>query len=185
MAEKKIDGKVAKNGLTDKQRRFCDEYLCDMNATQAAIRAGYSKRTAYRTGCDNLKKPQIRAYIDQQMAEKDAELVATQNEVLQYLTSVMRGKSVAVEVVVEGTGEGTSEARVIEKEPSEMERIKAADQLAKCHGLYRDKEKLKIDLERLEIEKQRLELEKRKADADEPDREIKVVIGGYEEEWSE
>ena len=51
MAEKKIDGKVAKNGLTDKQRRFCDEYLCDMNATQAAIRAGYSKRTAYRTGC--------------------------------------------------------------------------------------------------------------------------------------
>ena len=66
-----------------------------------------------------------------------------------------------------------------------MERIKAADQLAKCHGLYRDKEKLKIDLERLEIEKQRLELEKRKADADEPDREIKVVIGGYEEEWSE
>ena len=169
-----------KNGLTDKQKRFCDEYLCDMNATQAAIRAGYSKRTAYRTGADNLKKPQIRAYIDKRMAEKDVELIATQNEVLQYLTSVMRGESVAVEVVVDGGG-----AKLIEKEPSEMERIKAADQLAKCHGLYRDKDKMKIDLERLEIEQQRLEIEKQKADAAEPDKEIRVEIGGYEEGWSE
>lgn len=167
-----------KNGLTDKQKRFCDEYLCDMNATQAAIRAGYSKRTAYRTGADNLKKPQIRAYIDKRMAEKDAELIATQNEVLQYLTSVMRGESVAVEVVVDGDG-----AKLIEKEPSEMERIKAADQLAKCHGLYRDKDKMKIDLERLEIEKQRLEIEKQKADAAEPDKEAKIVITGYDESW--
>ena len=178
MANKKTKSRPGKNGLTDKQKRFCDEYLCDMNATQAAIRAGYSKRTAYRTGADNLKKPQIRAYIDKRMAEKDAELIATQNEVLQYLTSVMRGKSVAVEVVVDGDG-----AKLIEKEPSEMERIKAADQLAKCHGLYRDKDKMKIDLERLEIEKQRLELEKQKADAAEPDTEAKIIITGYDESW--
>lgn len=178
MANKKTKSRPGKNGLTDKQKRFCDEYLCDMNATQAAIRAGYSKRTAYRTGADNLKKPQIRAYIDKRMAEKDAELIATQNEVLQYLTSVMRGKSVAVEVVVDGEG-----AKLIEKEPSEMERIKAADQLAKCHGLYRDKDKMKIDLERLEIEKQRLEIEKQKADAAEPDKEAKIVITGYDESW--
>ena len=178
MANKKTKSRPGKNGLTDKQKRFCDEYLCDMNATQAAIRAGYSKRTAYRTGADNLKKPQIRAYIDKRMAEKDAELIATQNEVLQYLTSVMRGKSVAVEVVVDGDG-----AKLIEKEPSEMERIKAADQLAKCHGLYRDKDKMKIDLERLEIEKQRLELEKQKADAAEPDKEAKIIITGYDESW--
>lgn len=45
--------------LTDKQRRFVDEYLIDLNATQAAIRAGYSEKTAYRTGADNLRKPQI------------------------------------------------------------------------------------------------------------------------------
>lgn len=178
MAQKKKKNSSGKNGLTDKQKRFCDEYLCDMNATQAAIRAGYSKRTAYRTGADNLKKPQIRAYIDKRMAEKDAELIATQNEVLQYLTSVMRGESVAVEVVVDGDG-----AKLIEKEPSEMERIKAADQLAKCHGLYRDKDKMKIDLERLEIEKQRLEIEKQKADAAEPDKEAKIVITGYDESW--
>lgn len=178
MAKQKTKSRPGKNGLTDKQKRFCDEYLCDMNATQAAIRAGYSKRTAYRTGADNLKKPQIRAYIDKRMAEKDVELIATQNEVLQYLTSVMRGESVAVEVVVDGDG-----AKLIEKEPSEMERIKAADQLAKCHGLYRDKDKMKIDLERLEIEKQRLEIEKQKADAAEPDKEAKIVITGYDESW--
>ena len=66
-----------------------------------------------------------------------------------------------------------------------MERIKAADQLAKCHGLYRDKEKMRIDLERLDLEKQRLEIEKQKADAAEPDKEIRVEIGGYKEGWSE
>ena len=49
--------------LTAKQKRFCDEYLIDLNATQAAIRAGYSEKTAYRTGADNLRKPQIEEYI--------------------------------------------------------------------------------------------------------------------------
>ena len=45
--------------LTAKQKRFCDEYLIDLNATQAAIRAGYSEKTAYRTGADNLRKPGV------------------------------------------------------------------------------------------------------------------------------
>ena len=53
--------------LTPKQQRFAEEYLVDMNATQAAIRAGYSERTAYRTGCDNLKKPHIRVLIERGM----------------------------------------------------------------------------------------------------------------------
>lgn len=64
---------VLLDGMTAKQRRFCDEYLIDLNATQAAIRSGYSEKTAYRTGADNLRKPQIREYIDQRMAEKEAE----------------------------------------------------------------------------------------------------------------
>lgn len=46
-------------GLNDKQLRFIEEYLVDLNATQAAIRAGYSERTAYRQGADLLKKPQV------------------------------------------------------------------------------------------------------------------------------
>ena len=51
------------NKLTDKQRRFCEEYCIDLNATQAAIRAGYSKDTAGVIGCENLKKPNVAEYI--------------------------------------------------------------------------------------------------------------------------
>lgn len=76
--------------LTEKQKRFCDEYLIDLNATQAAIRAGYSEKTARQTATENLSKPYIREYIDKRLAEKDAELIADQDEVLKYLTSVMR-----------------------------------------------------------------------------------------------
>ena len=49
--------------LTDKQRRFCEEYLVDMNATQAALRAGYSTRSAHSIGSENLTKPEVRAYL--------------------------------------------------------------------------------------------------------------------------
>ena len=97
-AESKVTA-VAK--LTDKQRRFCDEYLVDANATAAAIRAGYSKRTAASIGAENLIKPDIKNYIARRMAEKEAELIADQDEVLQYLTSVMRGQSRSSVVVVE------------------------------------------------------------------------------------
>ena len=76
--------------LTDRQERFCKEYIIDCNATQAAIRAGYSPRTAYRTGADNLRKPQISARIAEMMAQKDAELIATGDEVLKALTRILR-----------------------------------------------------------------------------------------------
>ena len=49
--------------LTAKQMRFCEEYLIDFNATQAAIRAGYSKKTAKEIGCENLTKPNIAGYL--------------------------------------------------------------------------------------------------------------------------
>ncbi|MBA9078310.1 terminase small subunit [Rufibacter quisquiliarum] len=55
--------------LTDKQQRFCEEYLVDLNATQAAIRAGYSEKTAYSMGWENLRKPEIRAAIDARLEE--------------------------------------------------------------------------------------------------------------------
>ena len=53
--------------MTDRQRKFADEYLIDCNATQAAIRAGYSEKTAYSIGDENLKKPEIKKYIDEQL----------------------------------------------------------------------------------------------------------------------
>lgn len=133
--------------LTAKQQRFCDEYLIDLNATQAAIRAGYSDRTARQMGTENLSKPNIKEYIDARMAEKESELIADQDEVLKYLTSVLRGKSRATEIVVEGTGDGCSEARTIEKEPSEKERLKAAELLGKRYGIYTDKVETNVDME--------------------------------------
>ena len=133
--------------LTAKQQRFCDEYLVDLNATQAAIRAGYSKKTARAIANENLMKPYIKNYIDERMAAKEKELIADQDEVLKYLTSVLRGESRSTEIVVEGIGDGCSEARTIQKEPSEKERLKAAELLGKRYGLYTDKVETDVDLD--------------------------------------
>lgn len=148
--------------LTSKQKNFCDEYIICQNATEAAIKAGYSKKTAGTQGYENMQKPHIRAYIDERMKEHESELIATQEEVLKYLTAVMRGHTVAEEIVVEGIGDGFSEARTMEKAPSEKDRLLAADKLSKCYGLYNDKEKLELDRKRYELEKERLELERQK-----------------------
>ena len=133
--------------MTAKQKRFCDEYLIDLNATQAAIRAGYSEKNARNIASENLAKPNIREYIDERMAEKEKELIADQNEVLKYLTSVLRGESQSTEIVVEGVGEGCSEARTIQKEPSEKDRLKAAELLGKRYGLYTDRVEADVDME--------------------------------------
>lgn len=129
--------------MTAKQQRFCDEYLIDLNATQAAIRAGYSKKTAYSIGIENLKKPDLKKYIEERMAEKESELIAGQDEVLKYLTSVMRGTSQA-SVLARGY-DGVEE--VIEKPPDEKERLKAAELLGKRYGLYTEKVEQAVDME--------------------------------------
>ena len=143
--------------LTEKQKRFCDEYLVDLNGTQAAIRAGYSKKTANKASDwlneRSQEKPSskynkaIKEYIDARMAEKEAELIADQDEVLKYLTSVLRGESQSTEIVVEGTGDGCSKARTIEKNPSEKDRLKAAELLGKRYGLYTEKIETDVDME--------------------------------------
>lgn len=138
---------MAEKKLTAKQKRFCDEYLIDMNITQAAIRAGYSKKTAYAIGQENLKKPTLKEYIEKRMAEKEAELVADQAEVMKYLTSVLRGKSVSEIVVVEGIGEGCSEARTMQKAPDEKERLKAAELLGRAHMMFTDKVEQTVDMD--------------------------------------
>ena len=128
--------------MTEKQKRFCDEYLIDLNGTQAAIRAGYSKRSAKWIANQNLEKPQICEYIDNRLAEKKDALIAKQDEVLRYLTAVMRGESESSVLVVEGEGEGISTARVIEKPPDEKERLRAAELLGKRYGAFTDKTEL-------------------------------------------
>ena len=125
--------------MTPKQKRFCDEYLIDCNATQAAIRAGYSEKTAKVIGAENLTKPDIRAYIDEKLKEIQSKTIASAEEVMQYLTSVLRGEEKEEVIVVEGCGEGYSSARHMDKDVSPKDKLKAAELLAKRYGLFTDK----------------------------------------------
>ena len=125
--------------LTDKQKRFCDEYLIDLNATQAAIRAGYSKKTAFIIANENLKKPYIRGYIDERLKQLEDKRIAKADEVLKYLTSVMRNEVKEEVVVVEGKGDGCSSARTIKKDMSAKDRNKAAELLGKRYRLFTEK----------------------------------------------
>ena len=141
--------------MTAKQQRFCDEYLIDLNATQAAIRAGYSKKTAYSIGQENLNKPEISAYIEKRMAEKESALIADQNEVMKYLTSVMRREyceHVVVTLSEEKTDyvmgdDGKYRKHSVKTEKPEVVEIparladanKAAELLGKRYSLFTDK----------------------------------------------
>lgn len=125
--------------LTLKQQRFADEYIISGNATEAAIKAGYSKKTANRIATENLSKPVIKSYIDERLKELSDKKIANQQEVLEYLTSVLRGESSSEVVVIEGQGEGVSKAKPMQKAPDEKERLKAAELLGKRMGLFKDK----------------------------------------------
>lgn len=128
--------------LTAKQKRFCDEYLIDCNATQAAIRAGYSRKTAGAIGYENLEKPQIKEYIDEQLKRIENDNIADTKEVMEYLTNVMRGKSRSS--VLSMCGDGMQE--IIEKPPDEKEKIKAAELIGKRYGMFKDNVDLNADV---------------------------------------
>lgn len=132
--------------MTKKQERFVKEYLVDCNGTQAAIRAGYSPKTARQIADQLLSKLNIKQKIDEQMQALQKSTVATVDEVIQYLTSVMRGQSSAEIVVVEGTGDGCSQAKKVQKAPDEKDRLKAAELLGKRYGLFTDKVNLEGQL---------------------------------------
>lgn len=120
--------------MTDKQKRFCDEYLIDCNATQAAIRAGYSPKTAKQTGCENLAKPDLKAYIDERLEEMHNEKTADAQEVLEYLTSVMRGEH--KEQVLKLIGDGVQ--TISDIDVGAKDRIKAAELIGKRYGMFKD-----------------------------------------------
>lgn len=121
-------------GLTDKQKRFCREYVKDSNATQAALRAGYSEKTAKDIACENLAKPNIREYIDELMAkarQDEPSAIADANEVLRFFTSMMRGEVISEELVIDGMAPAHFEPTP----PTQQTRLKAATELAKRWGL--------------------------------------------------
>ena len=122
-------------GLTLKQQRFADEYIISGNATQAAMLAGYSKKTARSIGQENLTKPDIKKYIDERLEELESSKIAKQEEILKYLTSLMRGEE--TEQTLRGLGEG--EQMIDDIEVSAKDRIKAAELLGKRYGIWTDK----------------------------------------------
>ena len=128
--------------LTEKQRRFCDYYIETGNATESAIKAGYSKRTAKETGYENLTKPHLKSYIDEQLDKMHSERVADGQEVLEFLTSVMRGE--LKEETLIGLGEG--EQGITEIDISANGRIKAAELIGKRHSLFTDKVELEAEV---------------------------------------
>ena len=125
--------------LTEKQQRFCDEYLIDCNATRA-YKAAYPNTTNDNTAAVNgsklLRNTKIAAYVEEKLAEISSQKTAEAQEVMEYLTAVMRGESESEIVVVEGCGDGCSEARRIKKAPDEKDRLKAAELLGKRYGLF-------------------------------------------------
>lgn len=134
--------------LNYQEQIFVDAFIKHGEAYAAALEAGYAPSTAKQASKwinpETLKstnekerkkyKPEVRAAIDARLAEKSKELIADQDEILQYLTAVMRGKSRSSVLARDDMGAD----RVIEKPPDEKERLKAADLLGKRYGLYTD-----------------------------------------------
>lgn len=147
--------------LTSKQQRFVEEYLVDLNATQAAIRAGYSTKTANEIGNENLSKPSIRMYIDQAIAERSKRTGINQDRVIRELArlafvnandvidideaTLKEGASeddtaaiasVKVKVIPTKEGEG------VEREIKLADKIRALELLGKHLGMFTDKVKI-------------------------------------------
>ena len=127
--------------MNARQKKFCDEYLIDCNATQAAIRAGYSPKTAKVTGAKMLTNANLKAYIDEQLERIHNEKTADAQEVLEYLTAVMRGEHTEQTLQLVGDGVQT----ITDIDVSAKERLKAAELIGKRYGMFKDN--VGIDLE--------------------------------------
>ncbi len=112
--------------LKPKELKFAEEWLKTTNATQSAIKAGYSERTAYSAGNRLLKKVDVKQYIDERLAEMQESSIADTNEVMQFLSSTMRGD------IPDQFG----------LDPALNDRLKAAELLGKRYKLFTDKQEI-------------------------------------------
>ncbi len=151
--------------LTEKQRRFVDEYLIDLNATQAAIRAGYSVKTAKDIGCQNLAKLNIQQAVSEQMAERSKRTGVNQDRIVLELAKIAfvnaadvidsddatikarataddtaAIQSVKVKVIPTKEGEG------VEREIRLNDKLKALELLGKHLGMWNDKLDVNVNI---------------------------------------
>ncbi|EAC6174046.1 terminase small subunit [Listeria monocytogenes] len=135
--------------LTEKQKRFADEYIRCGNATEAARLAGYSDKTANRIGTENLSKPVIKDYIANALDKLEADRVMDYTEAMQLLTEIARGEMTEKVVVTYGDNYD-----VIDKEPEISQRINALKEIVKRNAASgRDREALQNSLLQAQITK--------------------------------
>lgn len=118
-----------------RHEKFCHEYIKDMNAKQSAIRTGYSEKTAKMQGSRLMTNDDVKARIAELRDAYFNENIMTAQQVEYELTRIALGLSNEKQVVIEGTGEGCSEARIIDKPPDEKSRLKALELMAKRHRI--------------------------------------------------
>ena len=114
--------------LNEKQQLFADYYIETLNATQSAIKAGYSEKTAYSQGQRLLKHVEIKDYIEGIMEKKDSERIASQDEILEILTKIIRGEETEELYTMSGDK--------INKKPKISDRLKAIELLGKRYNLF-------------------------------------------------
>lgn len=130
--------------LNARQKAFCEYYVASGNATESAIKAGYSEKTAYSIGQRLLKNVEVKAYIEELMKKIEDKRIATAEEVLKELTKALRGEVEEEVVVVESVGNGITKAVKTKKKISARDRIRAAELLGKRHMLFTEKQQIDI-----------------------------------------
>lgn len=130
--------------MTPRQEKFCVEYLIDLNATQAAIRAGYSKRTAEALASRLLRNVNIRGRIKELQDKVFEDGMMSAAEALWRLSKAGRGELKEEVVVTEGVGDGFSEAKIIKKQISARDQIKALELMGKRHDLFSSDTKIEM-----------------------------------------
>ena len=139
------------NGMTEKQKIFADEYIICLNATKAYKKAYPNVKkdeVARANGSRLLTKANVKAYIDEQLEKLQSERVADQQEVMEYLTAVMRGKKTEPLLVLDGEGK----QKVVNAIPPVQARTKAAELLGKRYRLFTDKVELDATVEQVVFE---------------------------------
>ncbi|WP_042348275.1 terminase small subunit [Bacillus massiliigorillae] len=128
------------NKLTEKQKRFADYYIELGNATEAYLKAGYKEKGARANAARLIAKDSIRAYIDERLKDIESERIAKGEEVLKFLTSVMRGE--LTEQIPVGLGEGAQ--RLEDKDTYLKDRVKAAELLGKRYSMWTEKQQVEL-----------------------------------------
>ena len=136
---KDFDNYINKINLTPKQISFCQEYLKDFNGTQAAIRAGYSKKTANEQASRLLANVNISNYLKNFSSIIEKNNIMDIQEIQERLTKMARGETDEEVIIITGSGDGYSDAHIMTKKVSARDQVKALELLGKANSLFVDK----------------------------------------------